>query len=94
MAEETLGKTVKQLGENRSSAKSAFTKQANYLSKAVGSMAKPALERQFSKLRSLARQVSDANEDYSTGLQAHLEAETEECDRRLDEVQKAAQAEL
>lgn len=94
MAKETLGKTVKQLKQNRTSARTAFTKQANYLSKALGNLAKNALQEEFNKLRSLARQVSDANEDYRTGVQADLDAETEECDRRLNEVWKAVRAEF
>jgi len=76
MAKETLGKTVKQLKQERTLAKSAFTKQANYLSKAANEMIKDELQEEFSKLSSLARHVSDANEDYRSGLLA--EAGTEE----------------
>lgn len=94
MAEETLGKAVKQLKQNRTLAKSALTKQANYLSKDAGNMAKRVLQEEFNKLSSLSRQVSNANEDYRTGLQADLEAGKEECDRRLDEVRKEVQAEI
>lgn len=98
MAEEALGKTVKQLKQERTSAKAAFSRQADYLSHALGSMAKLELQEEFSKLGSLARQVSHANEDYRTGLPADLEAEiaktAAECERRLDEVQKAAQEEM
>ena len=68
MAEETLGKTVKQLKQNWISAKSTFTKQANYLSKTVGSMTKHVLQEKFYKLSSLARHVSYANENYRTGF--------------------------
>lgn len=84
---------MKQLNQNRTSARTAFTKQANYLSKAVGNMVKNVLQEEFNKVRSLARQVSDANEDYRTGVHADLDAETEECDRRLSEVWKAVRAE-
>lgn len=88
MAKETLGKTVKQLKQERTLAKSAFTKQANYLSKAAAGMIKHELQEEFSKLSSLARNVSDANEDYAAGLLA--EAGTKEEEKvKLDKHQQA-----
>lgn len=88
MAKETLGKTVKQLKQERTLAKSAFTKQANYLSKAADGMIKDELQEEFSKLSSLARYVSDSNDDYRAGLLA--EAGTEEGEEvKLDKHQQA-----
>ncbi|XP_067280641.1 uncharacterized protein [Pseudorasbora parva] len=88
MAKETLGKTVKQLKQERTVAKSPFTKQANYLSKAAAEMIKHELQEEFSKLSSLARNVSDANEDYAAGLLA--EAGTKEEEKvKLDKHQQA-----
>lgn len=78
MAKETLGKTVKQLKQERTLTKAAFTKQANYLSRAADGMIKHELQEEFSKLSSLARNVSDANDDYRAGLLADAEAGTEE----------------
>ncbi len=90
MAKETLGKTVKQLRQERTLAKSAFTKQANYLSKAADGMIKDELQEEFSKLSSLARYVSDANDDYRAGLLADAEAGTEEGEEvKLDKHQQA-----
>lgn len=45
------GKTVKQLQQNRTTAKTAFTKQANYLSQTVGNMVQHVLQEEFNKLR-------------------------------------------
>ena len=70
MAKETFGKTVKQLKQERTLAKSAFTRQANYLSKAAAGMIKHELQEEFSKLSSLARSVGDSNDDYAAGLLA------------------------
>lgn len=74
MAEEALGKTVQQLKQERTSAKSAFTRQAKYLSTSAGKLTRRELQEAFHKLSFLARQASDANEDYRTGLLADLEA--------------------
>lgn len=76
MAKETLWKTVKQLKQERALAKIAFTKQANYLSRAADSMVKHELQEEYSKLNFLARCVSIANEEYRAGLLADIEAET------------------
>lgn len=90
MAKETLGKTVKQLKQERTLAKSTFTKQANYLNKAADGMIKHELQEEFSKLSSLARNVSDANDDYRAGLLADAEAGTEEGEEvKLDKHQQA-----
>lgn len=78
MAKETLGKTVKQLKQERTLAKTAFTKQANYLSRAADDMIKHELQEEFSKLSSLARNVSNANDEYEAGLLADNEAVTDE----------------
>lgn len=78
MAKETVGKTVKQLKQERALAQTAFTKQANYLSRAADSMVKHELQEEFSKLSFLARRVSIANQEYRAGLLADIEAETYE----------------
>ena len=90
MAEEALGKSVKQLKQERTSAISAFTKQANYLSKAADGLVKHQLLEEFYKLSSLARCVSDANDDYRAGLLAEAEAGTEKDEEvKLDMHQQA-----
>lgn len=61
---------VRQLEQNRTSAKSTFPKQANYLSREMSSMTKQQLQEEFSKLKSLARRVNDTNEDYVQGWPA------------------------
>lgn len=48
---------------------------------AEGNMAKQVLQEEFNKLRFLARQVGNSNEEYRTGCLAHLDTETEKCDR-------------
>lgn len=78
MASEALGKTVKQLKQERTLAKSAFTKQANYLSRAADVMIKQELQEEFCKLSGLARRVSEANDDYRTGLLVDIEAKSDE----------------
>lgn len=57
MAEEALGKGVKQLKHERTIAKSAFTKQANFLSWAAGNMTKSELQEAFKVLTSHVRQM-------------------------------------
>ncbi|KAG7470251.1 hypothetical protein JOB18_004401 [Solea senegalensis] len=90
MAEEAFGKTVKQLKQERTSANGAFTKQANYLSKAADGLVKHELQEEFNKPSSLARCVSDANEDYRAGLLADTEAGTEKGEEvKLDMHQQA-----
>lgn len=89
MVKETLKKTVKQLKQERTLAKTAFTKQANYLSRAANSMIEHKLQVKFSKLSSLARHVSDENEEYTADLLADNEAVTDEG----EEVRQQAPAE-
>lgn len=72
MARKTLRKMAIQAREDL-----AYTKQANYLSRAADGMIKRELHEEFSKLSSLATSVSAANEDYSTGLLADAEVGAE-----------------
>ncbi len=76
MAEEALGKTVKQLKQERTLAKSAFTKLANYLSRGARSMVENELREEFRRLTLEARRVSEGNDDYRVGLLADIEANT------------------
>ena len=66
MVEEALGKSVKQLKQERTSAKSAFTKQANYLSKAADGLVKHELKR--SSTSSAPWQDVSAMQMMTTGL--------------------------
>lgn len=75
MAQEALGKAVKQLKQERTLAKSAFTKQANFLSSGVKYMTRSDLQEEFKKLLSEARNVSNTNEEYRAGLLADIEAD-------------------
>lgn len=75
MAEEATGKTMKQLKQERTSAKAAYTKQANYLSRAVGHLTKSDLQKEFKELTLHARHVNDTNDDYELGLLAETEGE-------------------
>jgi len=70
MAEEILGKTVKELKKARTTAKSNFTRQANYLNKEASSMVEVELREEFTKLKESLRSVFEANYDYMAGLQA------------------------
>ena len=58
-------------------AKSTFTKQANFLGRAAENMTRSELQEEFKKLTSHARNVSETNDDYETGLLAEIEAEGE-----------------
>lgn len=78
VAKETLGNTAKLRKQERTLAKAAFTKQANYLIRAADDMIKHELQEELSKLSSLARNVNDANDDYMAGLLADTEAVSEE----------------
>lgn len=78
VAKETLGNTAKQRKQERTLAKAAFTKKANYLIRAADGMIKHELQEELSKLSSLARNVNDANDDYMAGLLADTEAVSEE----------------
>ena len=79
MAEEATGKTVKQLMQERTVAKCAFTKHGNFLSRAAGNMTRSELQEEFKKLMSHARSVSESNDDYNTGLLADLGVEEKEA---------------
>ena len=50
MADDALGKTIKQLKRERTTAKSSFTRQANLLKKSESSMVGVELREDFSKL--------------------------------------------
>ncbi|KAK5920106.1 hypothetical protein CgunFtcFv8_023946 [Champsocephalus gunnari] len=70
MAEEILGKTVKELKKARTNAKSNFTRQANYLNREAGRMVEAELREEFTKLKEGLRKVLEANDDCMAGLQA------------------------
>ena len=84
MAKEATGKTVKQMKQERTLAKSAFTKHANFLSRAAGNMTKCELQEEFKKLMSHVKNVSESNDDYNTSLLADLEVEEEGEKAKLD----------
>lgn len=110
MAEEVTGRPLKQLKQERTSAKTTFTKQANYLSRAIGHLTKSELQKEFKDLLSLVRNVSQTNDDYELGLlaeidedgekkldpkqQADLTRTIEDCNARMKEVQKMVQSNL
>jgi hypothetical protein len=58
MAKKATGKTVKQLKQERTLAKSAFTKHANFLSRAAGNMTSRVNYKRSSKSSRLMRGVS------------------------------------
>ena len=70
MAEEILGKTVKELKKARTNAKSNFTRQANYLNREAGRMVEAELREEFTKLKEGLRKVLEANDNCMAGLQA------------------------
>lgn len=88
MAEEATGKTIKQLKQERTSAKSAFTKLANYLNRAVGHLTKSELQKEFRAVTSLARDVNNTNDSYELGLLAELEVDEEDEEMTLDKQQQ------
>ena len=79
MEEEPTGKSIKQLKQERTSAKTAFTKQANYLSRVTGYLMKSELQAEYRKLCSLSREVNDANDEYELGLLAEVDEEEGEA---------------
>lgn len=90
MAEEAFGKSVKQLKQEWTLAKSTFTKLANFLSRGARSMTETELREEFRKLSSEARNVSDANEEYRLGLLEDIEANTADGgEAELDKQQEA-----
>ncbi len=64
MAEEALGKTVEQLRRERTSAKSSFSKQANFLCRESHRLRESELKEEFKKLSSEARNFFETNDDY------------------------------
>lgn len=78
MAEEALGKTVDQLKKERTSAKSSFTRQANFICREVNRLLESELKEEFKKFSSEARKVFETNDDYKAGLLAEIEANQED----------------
>ncbi|KAK6319058.1 hypothetical protein J4Q44_G00102690 [Coregonus suidteri] len=68
MAEDVLGKSVQQLKKERTTAKSSFTRQANFISRGASSMLQVELKEEFAKLSDCFRKMLDANDDYRIGL--------------------------
>ncbi|XP_054861306.1 uncharacterized protein LOC129347620 [Amphiprion ocellaris] len=87
MAEDVLGKSVKELKKERTTAKSSFTRQANFISRGASSMLQVELKEEFTKLSDCFRKMLNANDDYRIGLEADIKTENEEAD--LDEQQEA-----
>lgn len=79
MAEENFGKSVKQLKHERTLAKIAFIKHANYISREAKHMVESELREEFKQLVSEARKVFETNEDYRIGLQVESDAGEEEA---------------
>lgn len=75
MAQEALGKAVKQLKQETTLAKSAFTKQAKFLSRGAKHLTKSELQEEFKTLISEASNVSETNDEYRSGLLADIEAD-------------------
>lgn len=92
MAERALEKTVKQLKQERTLAKTTFLERANHLARAVGRLVKRELLEEFSNLRFLAEKVNEANLKYRAGLLVHFEEE--EYDYDGDEFDYLQQADL
>ncbi len=90
MAEEALGKTVEQLRRERTSAKSSFTKQANFLCRESHRLIESELKEEFKKLSSEARNVFEMNDDYKAGLLAEIEANQEDGEEALLSAQQEA----
>lgn len=78
MADDVLEKTVKQLKRERTTAKSSFTRQANFISNGADGMVEEELREEFNKLSVCLRNVFDANDDYWIGLLAEATKEEEE----------------
>ena len=88
MAEDALGKTVKQLKRERTTAKSSFTRQANFITRAVSSMLEAELKGEFTKLSDCLRQLLDANDDYRIGLLSEIKKPEEEGEAVLEKQQE------
>src|SRR4029434_2722867 len=70
--------TVKELKRERTTAKSSFTRQANFISRGVSSMLEAELKEEFIKLSHCFRQLLDANDDCRIGLLAEIKKPEEE----------------
>lgn len=77
MAEDVLGKSVQQLKKERTTAKSSFTRQANFISRGASSMLQVELKEEFAKLSDCFRKMLDANDDYRIGLEADMTEDEE-----------------
>lgn len=87
MTEEALGKTVEQPKRKRTSAKSSFTKQANFLCTETHRLIESDLKEEFRKLSS---EVFETNDDYKARLPAVIEANQEDGAEALLSVQQEA----
>ena len=87
MMEDVLGKLVQQLKKERTTAKSSFTRQANFISRGEGSMLQVELKEEFTKLSHCFRKMLDANDNCRIGLEADIKTEDKEAG--LDEQQEA-----
>lgn len=87
MAEEEFGKTVIVLKKERTTAKSSFTKLANFISREANNMLQSELKDEFAKFADRFRSVLEANEDYKMGLEADIKKDDPEGD--LEKQQEA-----
>lgn len=78
MAEKVLGKMVKQLKMERTTAKSSFTRQANAISKGADNMVEEELREEFERLSGCLKKVFETNDEYRSGLLAEITKEEEE----------------
>jgi len=69
MTKEALGKTEKELKQERTLAKRAFTKQENFHSRGAQHMTKSELGEEFKKLTLEVRKVSETNDEYRADRQ-------------------------
>ena len=81
-----MGKSVKELKKERTTAKSSFTRQANFIAREASSMLQEELKEEFTKLSDCFRKLLDANDNYRIGLEADIKSEDEEAN--LDEKQE------
>lgn len=88
MAEEVFGKTVKKLKQERTTAKSCFTRQANFILRGGNRMQQEELKEEFKKLAFRFGKLLDANEDYRVGLEADI-MDADPDGGALDEQQEA-----
>lgn len=90
MAEEVLGKTVKQLKKERITAKISVTKQANLITRGASSMLEAELKEEFTKLSDCFRRFLEANEDYKTGLLADIKEEAVLEEKQVGDIERTA----